>query len=263
MTAKNNPLLNWLESNTLRSIIFDFDGTLLDINEPLKRSIDEVLKENKIKYDMEKTIKEIGAVIESVQGYPLPKIILQSHQIFEHITSLSDLTFLKKLSIATKIFSKYLEYEKDAKFFPEAMLLIKELSKKYDLYIVSHNQTKNVVQHLKKENCIEYFEDVFGADELPALKPDPRALQPVVSQYNPFHGNEFLMVGDMPTDIEAGREAGVWTVAIPSGISSKDILQNCYPDLLLESLEQLMEIFGIKYKELTNSNEKNSLKIKS
>jgi HAD superfamily hydrolase (TIGR01549 family) len=263
MTEKNKPLLNWLESNTLRGIIFDFDGTLLDINEPLERSIEEVLKENKIEYDMETTSKEIGAVIESVQGYPLPKIILQSHQIFEHITSLSNITFLKKLSIATKIFSKYLEYEKDAKFFPKAILLIKELSKKYDLYIVSHNQTKNLVQHLKEENCIEYFEDIYGADELPVLKPDPRALQPVLSHYNPFHGNEFLMIGDMPTDIEAGREAGIWTIAIPSGISSKEILQNLYPDLLLESLDQLFEIFGIKYKELSNSNEKNSLKIKS
>ncbi len=263
MNDKDNLLLNWLESNTLRSIIFDFDGTLLDINEPLERSIDEVLKENKIEYDMEKTIKEIGAVIESVQGYPLPKIILQSHQIFKHITSLSNITFLKKLSIATKIFSKYLEYEKEAKFFAEAIQLIKELSKKYDLYIVSHNQTKNIIQHLEEENCKDYFDGVFGADELPVLKPDPRALQPVLSRYNPFHGNEFLLVGDMPTDIEAGREAGLWTIAISSGISNEDILQSFHPDLLLNSLNQLLELFGIKYKEITNTNEKNSLKIKS
>ena len=32
----------------VKAIVFDFDGTLLNVNEPLKRSIEEVFKEKQI-----------------------------------------------------------------------------------------------------------------------------------------------------------------------------------------------------------------------
>lgn len=263
MTEKENSLLKWLESNTLRGIIFDFDGTLLDINDALERSIEEVLIENKIEFEMDPTLKEIGSVLESVQGYPLPKIILQSHEIFKYITTLSDLTFMKKLSIATEIFTKYLEYEKKAHLFPEVIPLLKELSKKVDLFILSHNQTQTIIEHLERENCKDFFKGIYGADQLSHLKPDPKALTPIINQYSPFHGDGFVMIGDMPTDIEFGREAGVWTIAIPSGISNKEQLSQYLPDLILENMHQLYELFGMKYKDISKSNEKEPLKIKS
>jgi phosphoglycolate phosphatase len=262
MTDNENAFLNWLESNTLEAIIFDFDGILLDIEDPLKRAINETLQKEKVDYDTEETVKEIGSVLESIQGYPLPKIVLQSHKIFEQISTLNELSFIKKLSIATKIFSRYLEYEKEAHLFPEVLLLIKELSKKYDLYILSHNQTETIIDHLEKENCKDYFDGIFGADRLPELKPDPRALKPVITKYEPFNGDKFVLIGDMPSDIEAGREAGIWTIGIPSGISSVETLRNYIPDLLLESIRQLFQLFGINYKEIMNTNEK-ELKIQS
>ncbi len=257
----DNQLANWLAENTLKGVIFDFDGTLLDIRDPLERSVKEVFKEHKIDFDIDESIKEIGSVLESVQGFPLSRIILESHDIFQFITTLEKVPFLKKLRIATEIFAKYMEYEKEAELFSEAYLLIEQLSKRYDLYIVSHNQTKNLKEHLKRKNIGRFFKDTLGADELPELKPSPLALQPVLSRYSPLKGNEFLMVGDMPTDIEAGREAGIWTVAIASGISNKDLLNNYMPDLLIDSLTQLLDLFGIEYNNKAITNAKKSVKI--
>ncbi|TFF85404.1 MAG: HAD family hydrolase [Promethearchaeota archaeon] len=261
MIQENNQLVKWLEENKLKAIIFDFDGVLLDIREPLERSIKEVFEKNDIEVDLDKSIQEIGGVLESVQGFPMPKIILESHNIFRFITTLEDISFLKKLKLATEIFTKYLEYEKDAELFPEAYLLIEQLSKSYDLYIVSHNQSKNLENHLNKKNISQFFKGVFGADNLPELKPSPAALQPVLSKYTPLHRNEFLIIGDMPTDIEAGQEAGIWTVAISSGISNKEILSNYRPELLLDSLTQLLELFRIEYTKKAISKAKKSIKI--
>lgn len=259
----DNQFQNWLQSNSLKAIIFDFDGTLLDISEPLERSIRETFEEYKLNVDMSQTKKEIGAVIESVQGYPLPKIILESHDIFKYISTLSHLTYLKKLRIAAKIFTRYLDYEKEAPLLPGVKKLLEELDKKYDLYIVSHNQSKNLKHHLEKKELQNFFNDVYGADDLPELKPNPIALQPVLKQYSPLKTNEFLIIGDMPTDIEVGQEAGIWTIGITSGISTKDLLIECQPDVLIESLYELMDIFRIKHKKVSETKAQESLKIKT
>jgi pyrophosphatase PpaX len=261
MIQKNNQLVKWLEENTLRAIIFDFDGVLLDVKEPLERAVREVFEKNDIEVDFEKSIQEIGSVLESVQGYPMPKIILQSHDIFQYITTLEDLSFFKKLRLATEIFTKYLEYEKDAELFPEAYLLLKQLSKTHDLYVVSHNQTKNLENHLEEKNIGQFFKGFYGADLLPELKPSRKALKPVLSKYSPLDRNEFLMIGDMPTDIEAGQEAGVWTVGISSGISNKELLSSCRPNLLIESLTEMLELFRIEFTKTSIEKAKKSIKI--
>ncbi|MBD3196628.1 MAG: HAD-IA family hydrolase [Candidatus Lokiarchaeota archaeon] len=263
MMLNNKQLIDQIESEKIKGIIFDFDGTLLDVREPLENSIREVFEEENIEVEMEVALKEIGAVLESIQGYPLPKIILQSHDIFQFISSLEKQSFMSKLRIATKIFSKYLEYEKNAHIYPKVPKLLENLKLQYDLYIVSHNQTKNIAEHLEKNNLSSFFTEVYGADKLPELKPNPRAFKPIFEHFDPFKGNEFIMIGDMPSDIETGQEAGIWTIAFSSGVSKKDILIDCRPDLLIESVDELYELFGINYNKITQSKTKKSLEIKS
>ena len=41
----DNELTKRLQNGTIRGIIFDFDGTILDIREPLRNSIEEVFNE--------------------------------------------------------------------------------------------------------------------------------------------------------------------------------------------------------------------------
>ena len=257
----DNELVKRLQNGTIRGIIFDFDGTLLDIREPLRNSIEEVFNEKQINYDIETTMQEIGALMEIIQGTPLPKIILEAHDLFKYITSLQSISFLKKLRIATKIFTTYLTYAKEAPFYPEADDFIKKFKKSYDFFIVSHNQTKNIIPHLEENKIKSVFKGVFGADLLPGLKPDPDALNPVFESYESCNLREFIMIGDMPSDIQAGKEAGVWTVGVASGVSKKEMLADFEPDLLIDSLDELKRL--IENKNISNSNTQNSIKIKS
>jgi len=257
----DNELAKRIQNGTIRGIILDFDGTLLDIRESLRTSIEEVFDEKQINYDIETTMQEIGALMEIIQGTPLPKIVLEAFELFKYITSLHSITFLKKLRIATKIFTTYLTYAKEAPFYPEAEEFIRKFRKTYDFFIVSHNQTKNIIPHLEENKVKSVFKGVFGADLLPALKPDPDALNPVFESYKSCNLKEFIMIGDMPSDIQAGRSAGVWTVGVASGVSKKEILAEFEPDLLIDSLDDLKRL--IENKNLTNSNSKNNIKIKS
>jgi HAD superfamily hydrolase (TIGR01549 family) len=236
---RDKQLIELLQSGSLRGIIFDFDGTLLDIREILEKSIEEILGTKNLDIDMDKTIQEIGALLETIQGYPLPKVLLESYEIFNQITALESLTYFKKLEIAVKIFAKYLNYAKDALFFPSVEPLIKRLSKSCDLYIISHNKTKTIIEHLEKRGLEKLFKGVYGSDLIPVQKPDPLALQPAIENYEKRNREEFLMIGDMPSDITAGQEAGFWTIGVASGVSQRDILKAYNPDLLIGSLEEL------------------------
>ena len=239
-----NELNSRLESRSLRGIIFDFDGTLLDIREILEKSIEEVLVDQHMNIDMEITIQEIGALLETIQGFPLPKILLESYEIFKHITSLNNLSYFKQLRIAVKIFSKYLEYSKDAPLCLGAISLVKKLAKSFDLFIVSHNKTETIMEHLKNEDIAKFFKGVFGSDKIPVQKPDPLALQPPLETYEKRKRDDFLIIGDMPSDIIAGREAGLWTIGVTSGVSKKEILVEYQPDLVINSLEELLNILS-------------------
>ncbi|HUW89996.1 MAG TPA: HAD family hydrolase, partial [Candidatus Nanopelagicaceae bacterium] len=192
---------------------------------------------------------------------PLPKIILEAFELFKYITSLHSITFLKKLRMATKIFTTYLTYAKEAPFYPEVEDFIKKFKKSYDLFIVSHNQTKNIIPHLERNNVKSMFKGVYGADLLPGLKPDPNSLNPVFENYKSCNLKEFVMIGDMPTDIQAGKEAGVWTIGVVTGVSKKEMLAEHKPHLLIDSLDDLKRL--IENKNLSNSNSQNSIKIKS
>ncbi len=112
--SENNQVIKQLQTGSLKAIIFDFDGTLLDIKEIIEKSIKETLGKENMNIDLEITLQEIGALLETIQGYPLPKVLLESYEIFKNITALKDLSYFNKLKIAIKIFSKYLEYSKEA-----------------------------------------------------------------------------------------------------------------------------------------------------
>jgi HAD superfamily hydrolase (TIGR01549 family) len=259
--ALDEQLIKRLQNGRIRGLIFDFDGTLLDISEPLKNSIQEIFEEKKIIADIETTIQEIGALMETIQGYPLPKIILESHEMFKYISSLQSLTFMKKLQIATKIFSRYLTYAKEAPLFPDAIKTLKKLKKSFDLFIVSHNQTKNIIEHVEKHDITEIFKGIYGADELVALKPDPNSLNRVFESYKSCKVDEFVMIGDMPSDIEAGNEAGAWTIATMTGVSKREVLSEFSPTIIVNSLTDLLNLVDKKSSQEPHTKE--GLEVKS
>ena len=222
---KSTQLIQQLRSQSIQAIIFDFDGTLLDIKGAMEKAIEETFNDNRIEADMDLTIQEIGELLETLQGYPLPKIILHSYDLVKKITTFEKLTFIKRILISTQIFSKYLEYAKESTLFPGTEQLLKTLGKKCkcDLYIVSHSKKDNILFHLEKNGIEKYFKGIFGTDDLPALKPHPNALEPAIKNYPiSIKRNQFVMIGDMPSDIEAGQEAEFKTIGIASGISNKE-----------------------------------------
>jgi len=236
-----------LERGRIKAVILDFDGTMLDINEPLHKSVTEVFQKYGIYPDWERAMIEVGTVLDTVQALPIPKIILESHDIFKMVTAVDGYHLLKKLRVAAAIFSRYQKMSETAKLFPGVEDLLAALVNRTKLFVVSHNRTKRIEEQLLKFGLSKYFAGVYGVDQLPALKPDPQAVQFAAAQVQPYKPEEILVIGDMPTDIEAGLAAGFWTVGVSSGFIPYSHLQTANPDVLVHNLPELMETLRLKH----------------
>ena len=107
---------------------------------------------------------------------------------------------------------------------------------------------------MKTEGIAEYFKEIYGTDDLPELKPSPLAFQPILDMYKPYKPEDFLMIGDMPSDLEAGKEAGFWTIGIASGISKKEVLADWGPDILVDSIKELNNLIETRGSQISKTN---------
>lgn len=232
-----------LARGQIKAVILDFDGTLLDINDPLKKSVTEVFQKYGIFADWGRTMIEVGTVLDTVQALPIPKILLESYDIFNTVSAMDQYRLIKKLRVAMSIFSRYQKLAEDAKLCPGVENLLKALSGRTKLFIVSHNRTKKIQDLLAKFDLVKHFAGIYGVDQLPALKPDPQSVVFAATKVSPYKPEEIVVIGDMPTDIEAGATAGFWTVGVSTGFIPHENLQLAKPDVLVHNLPEFIESF--------------------
>lgn len=86
----------------------------------------------------------------------------------------------------------------------------------------------------------DYFGVVYGPEDVGVAKPHPAMLLDAITRLE-AHPTEALYVGDMPVDIETGRNAKVLTWVVPTGSTSEADLQKARPDRLYPSMVELLQ----------------------
>lgn len=94
---------------------------------------------------------------------------------------------------------------------------------------------------LRVLDVASYFTDVVAGDSPYPPKPDPAGAKAILQRAG-ISAQEALLIGDSPCDIEAGRLAGMLTVAVSHGMHSADALQAAAPDVLAEDLIQVLRL---------------------
>jgi phosphoglycolate phosphatase-like HAD superfamily hydrolase len=84
----------------------------------------------------------------------------------------------------------------------------------------------------------KYFAEVITALDACSPKPSPEALVECARRLG-VKTSECVFVGDSVVDVKAGKNAGAWTVAVLSGIFSREELETEKPDLILENVNDL------------------------
>jgi phosphoglycolate phosphatase len=87
-----------------------------------------------------------------------------------------------------------------------------------------------------------FFAQIYGGNSFPSKKPDPEGARQLLKELG-VRPEQAVIVGDSHVDVETGRNAGMWSVAVSYGFAPHT-LQDSHPDVLVDSPQELVEVFG-------------------
>jgi len=86
-----------------------------------------------------------------------------------------------------------------------------------------------------------FFGQVYGGNSFATKKPDPEGARKLLEE-NAVLPAETAIVGDSHVDIETGRNAGLWTVGVTYGFAPHT-LKDAEPDISIDTPRELAEVF--------------------
>ena len=92
---------------------------------------------------------------------------------------------------------------------------------------------------LQALNILSPFQLLLGGDSLTHRKPHPESLLHALHYFD-VKPHQALMIGDSRNDVEAAHAAGMPCFALTYGYNHGEPIADCKPDLILDSLQQLL-----------------------
>jgi phosphoglycolate phosphatase len=86
-----------------------------------------------------------------------------------------------------------------------------------------------------------FFSQIYGGNSFASKKPDPEGARKLLEEYGvqPQHA---VMIGDSHVDVKTGRNAGMVTIGVTYGFAPHT-LQNDPPDIVVDHPSELAELF--------------------
>jgi phosphoglycolate phosphatase len=209
----------------LDTILFDFDGTLLDI------SIDFA----KMKQDIISLGLEYG-ISPNPELYVLEAIDDIFNQLSQRDASLAERFRDQAKQILVDI---EMNAVPASKAFDKADETLRQLrDRKIKVGIVTRNCRPAVLKSSEKAGFV--YDILLTRDDVKKVKPDPQHLWDALNLLDSKPENS-IMVGDHPIDVIAGKKAGMKTVAVLT-LKTREDFQSVAPDLILNDVSGILEI---------------------
>ena len=207
-----------------KGIFFDLDGTIVDSRD---------------------AYVEAARTAFQVMGLEPPeaKAALEIPRRLEQKQSINDIVkgdIHKFLDVYLKTY--YAISKEKTKLIPNISTTLETLSKKAKLALITMRNVRKqaIIAELEHFSITKYFTHVVTALDTPKPKPSPEALIKCVKALD-VQMCDCIIVGDSISDVRAGKAAGAKTVAVLSGLFTRQELAKENPDLILESATKLPE----------------------
>ena len=83
----------------------------------------------------------------------------------------------------------------------------------------------------------QFFSQVYGGNSFLTKKPDPEGARRLLEEYGVKPG-QAAIVGDSHVDVQTGRNAGLWTIGVTYGFAPQTLEAEA-PDVLVDSAEEV------------------------
>ncbi len=231
-----------------KSVIFDKDGTLIDIWSMLSALGRERLRHlsARVKDEaLDAVNKAVG--FDPVAGDIAPFGPLASAAKRDEVAVTAGALWQKGLpwhqayAIAQECYDeadRTLDITSGLRLLPGVPELLASLQASgLSLFIAtsdSHDRAERMLSHL---GLTQYFTAIVGADEVSHTKPDPEAVLVCAARAGAAP-SDMVVVGDGPQDALMGRRAGAKAVGVLTGVGSFDDLQG-YCDAVLPGVQDI------------------------
>ncbi len=197
--------IDTIKNGNVKTIIFDWDGTIFNNVSAIHAATESALERYNIDYPTDQAVAEFIALMEKMETNALPKVMLQSYQLLNEISFVKHLSYTEKLQVVLYLYTLYSDFSKESKLFSGAEQVLEELSKNYNLALLTNSKRAMINDLLKKFNLDKYFVSVLSLDDVTNPKPHPEGIHKVLSELeqNP---EEVVYVGDLITDLRAAKE---------------------------------------------------------
>ncbi|SMB92565.1 pyrophosphatase PpaX [Desulfonispora thiosulfatigenes DSM 11270] len=208
----------------IKGILFDLDGTLLYTNDLVIKSF---------QYTFKKILNMDLTRAELVPYFGEPLVDTFARYSEDKVDTL--LTTYRKYN------HEYHDYL--TTIFPGVKQGLHELKDQGYLLGVVTSKINTVAQRgLDLFDISPYFDTFIGANDTTKHKPNPDPIFKALDNLN-LNPEEALMVGDTSFDILCGKNAGVKTAVMKYSEHPLDKLSQYNPDLFLDSILDLANIF--------------------
>jgi HAD superfamily hydrolase (TIGR01509 family) len=206
----------------IRAIIFDFDGLILDTEEPIYRSWLEVYEAHGETLPFERWVRIVGSTtaefhpqnhLEERLGRPLTQEVMERR-----------IGRRTELILAQQLLPGIVQHIDAAR------------SLGLKLGVASSSTSDWVSGHLERLGILGRFDCVRCRDDVNNAKPAPDLYIAVLDCLG-VNASEALAIEDSPNGVVAAKSAGIRCVAIPNTITAR--LDLSHADLVLRSLSEM------------------------
>ena len=142
----------------------------------------------------------------------------------------------EELPPAMSYVTEIVKYD-DVKLFPEAIEMLLQLKKDYNMAVASTTPSYKIKKKLEEEKLTHLFSFISGGEDRKSEK--VMKILKVVDYFNIAPEN-CIMVGDTVMDMVSASEVGIKGIAITCGWNSRDRLEEVSPYLVVDTHEELL-----------------------
>lgn len=207
----------------ITTLLFDFDGTLLDTNELIIQTFQTVLNEHYPgKYMREDILPFLGPTLK---------------ETFESI----DLEKSEQLIAEYRAWNLANHDTFASEFDGVSETLVQLKNADYKMAIVSTKRNDTIMKGLQLMPAGNVFDTIIGLDDVQHAKPHPEPLLVAMERLNSTP-EETLMIGDNVHDILGGKNAGVRTAGVAWSAKGEKFIREQEPDFVLQHISDLLKI---------------------
>jgi phosphoglycolate phosphatase len=211
--------------SSIRALIFDLDGTLIDSKRDLILSVNAMLRDMGREQLHEDTIS--GYI-----GHGAPQLVLKA---------LGDSSTEEERQSALKFFLAYYEDHKmdSTCAYPGVPETLDHLAA-FPMAILTNKPVRISVRILEALGLAKYFRAVYGGNSFETKKPDPLGAQTILREFGAAPA-EAILIGDSEVDVQTARNAGTLAAAVNYGFGAHD--RAAHPaDIYLDRLTDLLPL---------------------